>query len=141
MKISPRRQCLKIIVWIAVITLISFAIWGLDILLLQKHPIIWISNYSEMILEIWATQATIASLTLASTAFILSKIEDMYYGISIKELLHFSKHLSPIGLSFWEKNICSIIIPAITLIFVVIDNIAVVTFLFLFTVYLATTIL
>ncbi|MBR2883393.1 MAG: hypothetical protein IKB93_01250 [Clostridia bacterium] len=141
MKKSLPKKFIKISIWIAIITLISFGVLALDVFVLQKHTILWISNYSEIILEIWATQATIASLTLASTAFILGKIEDFYYGISIKELLHLSKRFPAIGLSFWDKNICSIIISTITLIFVVIDNIAVVTVLFILTVYFAVSIL
>lgn len=141
MNISKQSQFVKITIWIVIIIIFSLVIWGVDVFFLQKHPIILLNNYSDVTLEIWATQATIASLTLASTAFILGKIEDVYYGISIKQLLHISKRFSEIGLSFWDKNIFSIIVPAITLIFVVIDNIAVVTCLFFLTVYLAASIL
>lgn len=141
MKTSLLKQWIKIVIWTVVIFILSLILWWFDVSYLQKHPLIYISNYSEMVLEIWATQATIASLTLASTAFILAKIEDVYYGISVKDLLHSPKRLPCITLSFWAKNICSIIIPAATLFFVVIDNMTAVIFMFLFTVYLAITIL
>lgn len=82
-----------------------------DITVLQKKPIIFLSNYSDVVISIWQVQATMASLTLASTAFILGKIENSYYGISIKNLLHLPRTNPKIDLSFWEKIICSILVP------------------------------
>lgn len=132
---------LRIVLWVLAFTAISFGLWALDIILLQKKPIIWISNYSDIVLTIWQTQTTIASLTLASAAFILGKIDKSYYGISIKNLLHLSRHFPKIELSFWEEIICSIVLPAVTWFFVVLDNITATSFLLVLTVYFAVAIL
>lgn len=134
------RWC-RIALWIITFTLISLGLWALDITWLQKNPIIWLSNYSDVVLTIWEIQTTIASLTLASAAFILGKIDNSHYGISIKSLLHLSRHFPKIELSFWEEIICSIVLPVITWPFVILDNITSASFLFLFTVYLSTSIL
>ncbi len=136
-----RVRLMRIVIWIAVLTAFAFCVWILDILWFKNNPIIWIGNYSAVVLAIWEIQTTIASLTLASVAFILAKIDASHYGISIKSLLHLSKRFPRIELSFWEKILCSIVLPAITWIFVILDNITAATFLFLFTVYLATSIL
>lgn len=131
----------RIIIWIVAFTVISFGAWLLDIVWFQNHPVVWVSNYSDVVLAIWGIQATIASLTLASTAFILGKIDNSYYGISIKNLLHLSRHFPKVELSFWEKIICSIVLPIVTWFFAILDNITAASLLLIFTVYLATSIL
>lgn len=131
----------RIIVWITAFSFLAFGLWFFDIVCLQKNPIVWVSNYSDVVLTIWEIQTTIASLTLASAAFILAKIDDSYYGISIKNLLHLSRHYPKIELSFWEEIICSIVLPVVTWFFVIFDNITAASFLLLFTVYLSTSIL
>lgn len=130
-----------IILWMIASIVLAFLLCFFDITVLQKKPIIFLSNYSDVVISIWQVQATMASLTLASTAFILGKIENSYYGISIKNLLHLPRNNPKIELSFWEKIICSILVPITTLTFVVLDNITSVTCLFVFTGYLATSIL
>ena len=127
--------------WIAAVTVFAVGLWALDIFCLQKNPVIWIDNYSDIVLTIWEIQATIASLTLASAAFILAKIDDSYYGISIKMLFHLPRRYLRFGLSFWERIICSIILPITTWFFVVLDNITAVSYFLLVTVYLAARIL
>ena len=124
----------RIIVWITAFSFLAFGLWFFDIVCLQKNPIVWVSNYSDVVLTIWEIQTTIASLTLASAAFILAKIDDSYYGISIKNLLHLSRHYPKIELSFWEEIICSIVLPVVTWFFVIFDNITAASFLLLFTV-------
>lgn len=131
----------RIMLWIIVSLVLAGVVFLIDISVLQKNPFLIINNYSDVVISIWQIQTTIASLTLASTAFILSKIENSYYGISIKNLLHLSRKWPRIGLSFWEKIICSVLVPIITLLFVCIDNITSVMCLLFFTGYLATSIL
>lgn len=131
----------RILSWLMILIVLAFGLWILDIRCLQPHAVIFLVNYSDIILVIWQIQATIASLTLASAAFILSRIDDSYYGISVKNLLHISRFIHSKGLTFWEMLICSIASPAITWIFVILNNIISVTFLFLFTVFLTVSIL
>lgn len=138
---SLRVRWVRIIIWVVAIVVISVGLYALDIALLQKHPILLLSNYSDVVLTIWQTQTTIASLTLASAAFILGKIDNSYYGISIKNLLHLSRNFPKIELSFWEKIICSIVLPAVTGFFVILDNITATGFLLLLTVCFSTAIL
>lgn len=131
----------RIFNWIIAITVTAIIIWILDIVWLQKNPLIRLDNYSDIVLAIWGTQTTISSLTLASAAFILEKIDDSYYGISIKNLLHLSRYFPKICLSFWEEIICSIVLPVVTLCFVILDNINAAIFLFVITVCLSIAIL
>ena len=127
--------------WIIALIIFSLGLFAFDLVCLQKNPIIWIGNYSDVVLTIWEVQTTIASLTVASVAFILSKIDIRYYGISIKDLLHLPRYFPKINLSFWEKLICSIILPAVTWFFVILNNMTVVVFFLFITVYFTTSIL
>ena len=98
-----RIRWLRIFAWIMAFALFALVVWIVDISFLRNRPLIFVSNYSDIVVAIWEIQTTISSLTLASAAFILGKIEDSYYGITIKNLLHLSRHFPQYELSFWEK--------------------------------------
>lgn len=132
---------LRIIVWIALLFGLAYGLYMFDILYWQLHSIVFLDNYSDVVLVIWQVQAGIASLTIAATAFIIGRIDESYYGISVKSLLHLSRRLPRVGLSFWEKMICSIFVLIITWAFTILNNVTTVTFMLFVTIYLTSSIL
>lgn len=130
----------RIIAWGILSFGVTYGLYMFDILYWQSHSIIFLDNYSDVVLVIWQVQAAIASLTIAATAFIIGRIDESYYGISVKNLLHLSRRLPRVGLSFWEKMICSILVLTITWAFAILDNVVAVTFMFFVTIYLTSSI-
>ena len=126
----------RIVEWAVIVLAIGSMVYLVDTLLMQKAPLIFLSNYSNIVLTIWQVQATISTLNIAVTAFITSTIDTAYYGICVKELLYLPRKLPKLYLSFWEMIIFSIIMIAISWLFVILDNIAAATLLLLVSIFL-----
>jgi len=112
-----------IIARIIYIFVFSLALFFLDSLVFQKHAIYFIKQYSDIITSIWQVQATVSTLTLTATAYIIGRINSTYYGICIKDLLHLSDRKSTFGLSFWESILVSLLLLFVNGLFVFLNNI------------------
>jgi hypothetical protein len=122
---------LKISIWIVVSILLGLVVYFLDVVLFQKIAVIFLENYSDVVLSVWEIQATVATLTIAVTAFIIGKFNNNFYGISVKELLYFPRKKERIMLSFWDAIFTSILIITISWFFAILNNIASITVILL----------
>lgn len=131
----------KMLIWLGCLFVLGLIIYFVDILLFQKCAFLFLSNYAGTVLAIWQVQATVVTLSMAVTAYITSRFDTYFYGISIKELLYYPQKHPNVLLSYWEVIIFTILTLGIAFIFVLLENIASTFFVFLFslccTVYIA----
>lgn len=63
----------------------------LDILVIQKFAIFHIQEYSSALTTLWSVQATLSTLLIAFLSIFSNKLNDINYGITVKELLMIKK--------------------------------------------------
>jgi len=131
-----RINHLRITIWIFLLLLIGIGVFCVDRFLFQLKPWFILTNYSNIVLTVWQVQATVATITIATTAFIIGRIDTTYYGISVKNLLYVSRLNSTAILSFWEKIVASVIWLAFNITSAILNNIAITFYMLVVTIVL-----
>ncbi len=117
-KIRP----IRILLWVLFFTLFVFIIYFFDTKILQRNPTWIIPQYSDVLMAIWQVQASVSTLTLSATAFIIGRVNVTYFGVCIKDLLHLTNGKKMLGLSFWESIIVALLLLFVTGIFILLNN-------------------
>ena len=70
-----------------IFVLVSILIVLLDLCIIKNNSIIFLDDYDSIITTIWSMQATISTLAIAFLSIFVNRIDDVYYGMTVKELL------------------------------------------------------